>query len=126
MDVTQIEKDHGIQFISDMTLTDFLKLIDAKTTELNEKVAKYLKDSSDDINNWKNCSPHEVSVITDMHKSYTDSMQAALEDLKEVATKSLNKNYTVPCLLIETFMEIARKTTTLHYVKLQPSHVRIA
>ncbi|MDR1625950.1 MAG: hypothetical protein LBT33_05355 [Spirochaetia bacterium] len=125
MDVTQIEKDHGIQFVSDMTLTDFLKVIDAKTAELDEKIAKYLKDSADDIKNWKNCTPHELTVITNMHKSFANSLRATLEDLKEVATKELHKNFMVPSLIIETFMDLSRKTTALHYLKLQPSHVRM-
>jgi hypothetical protein len=124
MDVTQIEKDHGIQFVSDMTLTDFFKVIDAKTAELDEKMTQYLRDSASDIKNWKNCSPHEISVLTEMHKSYVNSLRTALEELKGVATKQLSKNYMVPSLLIETFMDLARKTTTLHYIKLQPSHAR--
>jgi hypothetical protein len=126
MDVTQIEKDHGVQFISDMTLTDFLKVIDAKLAELDEKVTKYLKDSADDIQNWRNCTPHELTVITDIHKSYAENMKASLEDLKEVATKELSSKYMVPCLIIETFVDLARKVSTIHYVKLQPSHVRLA
>jgi hypothetical protein len=126
MDVTQIEKDHGIQFVSDMTLADFVKVIDAKAAELDEKAAKYLKDSADDIRNWKNCTPHELNLITSMHKLYADDLKANLQDLKEIATKELNKNYMVPSLIVETFMDIARKITTLHYLKLQPSHVRIA
>jgi hypothetical protein len=126
MDVTQIEKDHGVQFISDMTLADFLKVIDAKLAELDEKVTKYLKDNAEDIQNWKNCSPHEITVITDLHKTFAANMKTALEELKDVSTKQLHKNYTVPSLIVETFVDLARKVSTIHYSKLQRSYVRLA
>jgi Asp-tRNA(Asn)/Glu-tRNA(Gln) amidotransferase A subunit family amidase len=109
-----------------MTLDDFNKVIDAKITELNEKVKDYLTASTEDIKQYKNATPHELNVAIELHKSYAASLKAALEDLKEICDKKLHKDYMVPTFLIETFIELARKVTTLHYVKLQPSHVRVA
>jgi predicted nuclease with TOPRIM domain len=126
MDVTQEEKERGIQFISDMTLDDFMKVINAKLSELNDKAEKYMKECEADIRKWKNLTPHQVNVLIDIHKSYIESARAALEDLKDICTKNLHKDYLVPSLIVETFIDLSRKVATIAYIKLPESHIRLA
>jgi hypothetical protein len=113
-------------FTSDMTFPDYMKVIDAKIDELDTKAEKYLAACEDDIRQWKNMTPHQLNVLIDIHKTYVESTRATLQDLKEVATKNLHKDYLVPSLLIETFVDLARKVSTISYIKLPNSHVRIA
>jgi hypothetical protein len=126
MDVTQEEKDRGVVFISDMTVPDFLKVIDAKLDELEKRAEKYLTSCEQDIRQWKNMSPHQLNVLIDIHKTYVEGLRATLRDLKDVATKNLHKDYLVPSLFVETFVDLARKVATIAYIKLPASHVRIA
>ena len=126
MDVTQSEREHGITFISDMTLQDFFKVIDAKIDELNTRADKYMADCEADIRQWKNMTPHQDSVLIEMHKAYIEAARSTLQELKEVSTKNLHKDYLVPSLFIETFVDLARKVSTIAYIKLPNSHVRIA
>jgi hypothetical protein len=126
MDPTHEEKEHGILIVTNMTLDDFNKVIDAKIAELDEKVNEYLAASTADIKQYKNATPHELNVAIELHKSYAASLKATLEDLKEICIKKLHKDYMVPTFLVETYLELARKVTTLYYVKLQPSHIRVA
>jgi hypothetical protein len=126
MDVTQEEKNRGIMFLSDMTLSDFIKVVDAKINELDTKAAKYLKDCDADIRQWKNMTPHQLNVLIDIHKSYVESARAAMQELKEISLKNLHKDYLVPSLIIETFVELARKVSTIAYIKLPQSHIRLA
>ena len=124
MDVTQDEKDHGIMFISDMTFPDYIKAIEAKVAELDKKADKYLTACEADIRQWKNMTPHQLNVLIDLHKAYIDGTRATLNDLKEMATKNLHKDYMVPSLMIETFVDLSRKISTIAYIKLPNSHVR--
>jgi hypothetical protein len=126
MDVTQEEKDRGIMFISDMTLQDFLKVVDAKLDELEKRAAKYLATCEQDIRQWKNMSPHQLNVLIDIHNAYVDGARTTLQDLKDVATKNLHKDYLVPSLLVETFLDLSRKVASIVYIKLPGSHIRIA
>ena len=126
MDVTQEERDHGIVFISDMTLQDFIKVIDAKIDELNTRAKKYFATCDEDIRQWKNMSPHQTNVLIDIHKTYVEAARSGLQDLKEVATKNLHKDYLVPSFLVETFVYLARKVASIAYFKLPASYVRIA
>ena len=125
MDVTQEEKDRGITFISDMTFPDYLKVIDAKVDELDKRAQVYLASCEEDIRQWKNMTPHQISVLIDIHKTFIESTRATLQDLKEVATKNLHKDYLVPSLMIETFVNLARKISSIAYIKLPNSHVRL-
>ena len=113
-------------FISDMTFPDYLKVVDAKIDELDTKAEKYLAACEEDIRRWKNMTPHQLNVLIEIHKTYVDSTRTTLENLKEVATKNLHKDYLVPSLLVETFVDLARKVSTIVYIKLPNSHVRIA
>lgn len=126
MDLTQTEKDSGIAFIADMNYNDFLKVIDAKIAELNEKVKVYIAEVTEDTKKVLNITPHQIDVIIDMHKSYVASLRDTLEDLKEIGQKSLHKDYMVPALIIETYIEIARKVCTLKYLKQQQTYSRTA
>ena len=126
MDLTQEEKDRGILILTDMTLSDFYKVIDAKIAELDEKVAKYVAASADDIRNWKHCTPHELNVLVDIHKTYAESTRKGLQELKTIATKNLNKDYMVPGIIVETFVDLARKVSTIHYIKLPASYSRVS
>ena len=125
MDVTQEEKDHGVMFISDMTLSDFIKVTDAKIDELNGRADKYLAACEEDIRQWKNMTPYQLSVLIDIHKAFVEETRSTLQTLKEVAIKNLHKDYLVPSLLIETFVGIARRVSSIAYIKLPNSHVRI-
>ena len=126
MDLTQDEKDRGLVFISDMTFPDYIKVIDAKIDELDVKAEKYLTACEADIRQWKNMTPHQLNVLIDIHKAYIEGTRVTLQDLKEVATKNLHKDYLVPSLMIETFVDLARKISTIAYIKLPNSHTRIA
>jgi hypothetical protein len=126
MDVTQEEKDRGIQFIADMTLDDFMKVIDAKIGELDGKAEKYMADCQADIGAWKNMTPHQLNVLIDIHKSYIDSARATMQDLKDISTKNLHKDYLVPSLIVETFVDLSRKVSSIAYIKLPNSHIRLA
>ena len=125
MDLTQEEKDRGLMFISDMTFPDYLKVIDAKIDELDKKAEKYLASCEEDIRQWKNMTPHQVNVLIDIHKVYVESTRETLQNLKDIATKNLHKDYLVPSLIIETFVDLARKVSTIAYIKLPNSHARI-
>ena len=125
MDLTQEEKDRGLMFISDMTFPDYLKVIDAKIDELDKKAEIYLAACEEDIRQWKNMTPHQLSVLIDIHKVYIDSTRTTLENLKEIATKNLHKDYLVPSFLIETFVTLARKISSIAYIKLPDSFVRV-
>jgi hypothetical protein len=126
MDPTHEEKEYGILIITNMTLDDFIKVIDAKIQELDVKVKAYLAASTEDIKRYKNATPHELNVAIELHKSFAASLKATLEDLKDICVKRLHKDYMVPTFLVETYIDLARKVTTLHYIKLQPSHLRVA
>jgi len=126
MDPTLQEKEHGILIITSMTLDDFMKVVDAKIDELNTKVKEYLPECEADIRQSRNLTPHEIEVTIDLHKSYLASIKATMEDFREVCKKSLNKDYMVPSLIVETLLDLARKVSSLKYLKMQPSHDRLS
>ena len=126
MDLTLDEKQRGILILTDMTYDDFLRVIDAKIDELNHKVKEYIPAATEDIKQVRNVTSHEIDVTIELHKSYVASLKGTLEDLREICKKSLHKDYMVPTLIIETYVDLARKVCTLKYVKLQPTHERIA
>jgi len=126
MDVTKEEKARGIHIITSMTLADFFSVIDKKIDELDEKVALYIQECTDDYHECKLATPHEIETAIELHKTYASSLRGVLLDLKEICKSNLNKNYMVPTLIVEAYMEISRKMTTLKYVKMPPSHVRIS
>lgn len=126
MDPTLQEKEHGILIITSMTLDDFMKVIDAKVDELNTKVKEYLPECMADIKQSRNLTPHEIDVTINLHKSYLASIKATMEDLREVCRKNLHKDYMVPSILVETFVDLARKVSSLKYLKMQPSHDRLS
>ena len=126
MDLTKKEKDSGIIFIADMNYGDFMKVIDAKIAELNETLKVYIAEVMEDTKSVHNITPHQIDVIIEMHKSYIASLRGTLEDLKEIGRKSLHKDYMVPSLIVETYVELARKVCTLKYIKLQPTYARMA
>jgi hypothetical protein len=125
MDLTHEEKKRGIRILTSMRLNDFITVIDRKKDELDEKVELYMKECIADYKECKSVTPHEIDTAIELHKAYAMSLGSVLIDMKELCKKNLNKDYMVPTLLIETFMEVARKTTVLKYVKMQPSHDRI-
>lgn len=126
MDVTKEEKARGIHIITSMTLADFFSVIDKKIEELDEKVDLYIQECTDDYHECKMATPHELETAIELHKAYASSLRGILLDLKEVCKSNLNNNYMVPTLIVEAYMEVARKLTALKYVKMQPSHARIS
>ncbi len=126
MDVTKEEKARGIHIITSMTLADFFSVIDKKIDELDEKVALYIQECTDDYHECKLATPYEIETAIELHKTYASSLKGVLLDLKEICKSNLNKNYMVPTLIVEAYMEVARKMTALKYVKMPPSHVRIS
>ena len=126
MDVTKDEKARGIHIITSMTLADFFSVIDKKVDELDEKVALYVQECTDDYHECRLATPHEIETAIELHKAYATSLRGILLDLKEVVKSNLHKDYMVPTLLVEAYMEVARKVTALKYVKMPPSHARIS
>jgi hypothetical protein len=125
MDLTQDEKQRGIRILTSMRLSDFLTVIDRKTEELDDKVEIYVKECVADYKACKQATPHEIDTAIELHKAYAATLRSILTNLKEICKSNLNKDYMVPALLIETFMEVARRATALKYIKMQPSHDRI-
>jgi hypothetical protein len=124
MDLTQEEKDRGILIITSMKLDDFYKVIDAKIGELNDKIKIYVQECIEDYSHCKSATPHEVATAVELHKAYVAGLKSMLVDLKEIIKSNLNKDYMVPAMLIESFMEVSRRTTALKYMKMQATHDR--
>lgn len=126
MDVTQDEKDRGILIVTSMTLDDFMHVIDAKISEMNDKIKLYIEECTEDYSHCKSATPHEVATAVELHKAYVAGLKSILTDLKEICKSNLHKDYMVPDLLVESFMEVSRRATALKYIKMQPSHNRIS
>ena len=119
MDLTQEERDRGILIITSMKLEDFYKVIDAKIAELNDRIKVYVQECVEDYSHCKSATPHEVETAVALHKAYVAGLKNMLLDLQEIIKSNLNKDYMVPEMLIESFMEVARRTTALKYMKMQ-------
>ncbi|GAB4368391.1 MAG: hypothetical protein Kow009_05170 [Spirochaetales bacterium] len=126
MTVTQDERDRGILVLTSMRLDEFMKVIDAKISELNDKAKVYLEECIADYHQYKGATPHEIETAIELHKQYIANLKNMLQDLKETCKKNLHKDYLVPTIIVETFIELARKATALKYVKMQPSVQRVA
>jgi hypothetical protein len=126
MTVTQDERDRGILVLTSMRLDEFMKVIDAKISELNDKSKVYLEECIADYHQYKGATPHEIETAIELHKQYVANLKNMLQDLKETCKKNLHKDYLVPSLIVETFIELARKATAIKYVKMQPTVARVA
>jgi hypothetical protein len=126
MTVTQDERDRGILVLTSMRLDEFMKVIDAKISELNDKSKVYLEECIADYHQYKGATPHEIETAIELHKQYVANLKNMLQDLKETCKKNLHKDYLVPLLIVETFIELARKATAIKYVKMQPTVARVA
>lgn len=126
MTVTQDERDRGILVLTYMRLDEFMKVIDAKISELNDKSKVYLEECIADYHQYKGATPHEIETAIELHKLYVANLKNTLQDLKESCKKNLHKDYMVPTLIVETFIELARKVTAIKYVKMQPTVARVA
>lgn len=126
MTVTQDERDRGILVLTSMRLDEFMKVIDAKISELNDKSKVYLEECIADYHQYKGATPHEIETAIELHKQYVANLKNMLQDLKDTCKKNLHKDYLVPSLIVETFIELARKATALKYVKMQPTVARVA
>jgi hypothetical protein len=126
MTVTQDERDRGILVLTSMRLDEFMKVIDAKISELNDKSKVYLEECIADYHQYKGATPHEIETAIELHKQYVANLKNMLQDLKETCKKNLHKDYLVPLLIVETFIELARKATAIKYVKMQTTVARVA
>lgn len=126
MTVTQDERDRGILVLTSMRLDEFMKVIDAKISELNDKSKVYIEECIADYHEYKGATPHEIETAIELHKAYVAGIKSILTDMKDICKKNLHKDYLVPSLIVETFIEIARRTTALKYVKMQPTVERVA
>jgi len=126
MTVTQDERDRGILVLTSMRLDEFMKVIEAKISELNDKSKVYLEECIADYHQYKGATPHEIETAIELHKQYVANLKNMLQDLKETCKKNLHKDYLVPALIVETFIELARKATAIKYVKMQPTVARVA
>ncbi|MFQ3621243.1 MAG: hypothetical protein SNJ78_09920, partial [Spirochaetales bacterium] len=103
-----------------------LKVMDAKISELNDKAKVYMEECIADYHEHKGATPHEIETAIELHKQYIAGLKSTLQDLKDICKKNLHKDYLVPTVIVETFIELSRKMTALKYVKMQPSVVRVA
>ncbi len=125
MEPTFAEREKGILVIRTMRRDDFLKVVDAKIAEFEEKAEAYLQECSDDLNNSYAMAPHEIDTCVKFHKIYIENLRNMLLELKEVAQKQMDPRYMVSATVVEQLIILSRKTSTVKYGRIEKSVQRV-